>query len=548
MNRLPDRQTFAHFRGLVGVLLSDPRIGRWPVIADVVLLACGQVSVLIAISGAMEAYRAGESAARFAALFALGMLCTLGAETWARTKASRAFTRAVASRQRHIVAELRRTSLSQLEAIGQSTVRARLTSDAARVVEAGPIIVLLLSETLVTALTIAYGLFGDTRSVTLFVLLAALSAIPISVLGSQAEALARDFEDNRETLFGVVESVIDGFAQVKVHRPRSEALGAAYAADTAAHLGRGELMYRAFNTTEAVTQGLLFCLIGALALGYTHIVPEASAEADRLVLAALFVFDPVAHVIIDQLEAARGGAALARMDRLIATLADAPGEPPDASGEGFGRFEQLELRGVRFAYPDTPGRPGFAIGPIDLTLRPGEVVFVTGSNGSGKSTLLEVLTGLYARTDGELRINGRPMPALPPATARDLFGAIFADFTLFERGYGLGGVEPARVRALLAEMELDHVVGYADGAFSTVELSTGQRKRLAMVVTLLRDRPILVFDEWAADQDPRFRERFYRRLLPALAARGKAIIAVTHDDAYFDAADRRLHLADGRIT
>jgi putative ATP-binding cassette transporter len=109
------------------------------------------------------------------------------------------------------------------------------------------------------------------------------------------------------------------------------------------------------------------------------------------------------------------------------------------------------------------------------------------------------------------------------------------------------GVDPKRVRQLLQEVGLDHKVTYQEGRFSTVALSTGQRKRLAMVVALIEDRPIYVLDELSADQDPEFRRRYYEEFLPDLRARGKTLIVVSHDDRYFHLADRVIAMEDGRF-
>ena len=187
------------------------------------------------------------------------------------------------------------------------------------------------------------------------------------------------------------------------------------------------------------------------------------------------------------------------------------------------------------------------MGPIDLELRPGEVVFVTGKNGSGKSTFVKLLCGLYRRHGGELLVDGVSYPVDPGPGWRSRFATVFAEFTLFEQLYGMEEVDPAVVEAHLVEMELDHKVQFKEGRFGTVELSTGQRKRLALVIALLSDRTIYVFDEWTADQDPQFREAFYRRILPALRARGKTVVAVTHDDDSFDACDRRFHFEQGHM-
>lgn len=207
-------------------------------------------------------------------------------------------------------------------------------------------------------------------------------------------------------------------------------------------------------------------------------------------------------------------------------------------------FAQLEFRGVSFAYGASAGSDAFRVGPLSFTLRRGEITFIVGGNGSGKSTLTRLLTGLVHRERGEILFDGVAQDML---AVRDNFGAIFGDFHLFERLYGYRDVETRQVQALLRRFGLEGVTRYENGRFSTLALSTGQRKRLAMVVCLIEDKPVFVLDEWAADQDPGFREMYYRDLLPELRRRGKTVIAVTHDDRYFDVADQVIKLERGVI-
>ncbi len=194
------------------------------------------------------------------------------------------------------------------------------------------------------------------------------------------------------------------------------------------------------------------------------------------------------------------------------------------------------------------GEPrGFHLGPLDLTLRPGEIVFIAGGNGSGKTTLAKILTGLYAR---RRRGPSQRPPRHAGQTARNTAGCFrpsFADFYLFDRLLGLGGGANEQAKDYLACLGLAHKVQMHNGAFSTTDLSRGQRKRLALLVACLEDRPVYVFDEWAADQDPCFKEFFYTRLLPGLKERGKAVLAVTHDERYFHVADRLVRLDEGKI-
>jgi putative ATP-binding cassette transporter len=190
----------------------------------------------------------------------------------------------------------------------------------------------------------------------------------------------------------------------------------------------------------------------------------------------------------------------------------------------------------------------FLLGPIDLTLRPGELVYLVGGNGSGKSTLAKVITGLYPPAGGEIRLNGTLIGDQNRDDYRQCFSTVFSDYFLFDRIFSRGGPQAdRRIQSYLERLHLDHKVSIKDGVFSTTQLSQGQRKRLALLSAYMEDRPFYLFDEWASDQDPLFKEVFYTQLLPDLRSLNRAVLVITHDDRYFGHADRLVKLDYGRI-
>jgi putative ATP-binding cassette transporter len=209
-------------------------------------------------------------------------------------------------------------------------------------------------------------------------------------------------------------------------------------------------------------------------------------------------------------------------------------------------FESLRLSQVVFTYPPSEAGDGFALGPINFEVKAGETVFITGGNGAGKSTFLRLLTGLYQPQSGSVLLNRRPLEPERFQLLRDRIAAVFADYFLFQKLYGLDP-EPEAADKLLIEMGIADKTSFEDGGFTNVRLSTGQRKRLALIAAVLEGRPVLVLDEWAADQDPAFRRKFYEEVLPALKRRGVAVVAATHDDRWFHLADRQIRLIDGCI-
>ena len=178
------------------------------------------------------------------------------------------------------------------------------------------------------------------------------------------------------------------------------------------------------------------------------------------------------------------------------------------------------------------------------------IIQVCGTNGSGKSTFLRVLSGIYAPESGEIILDGRYIDNSNRDDYRALMSAIFFDYHLFRRLYGVPDPDPGEVNRLLELFRLSAKTGLVDGEFRTLELSGGQRRRLALIVSLLEKRPILLLDEWTAEQDPEFRRKFYDELLPDLMKAGATVVVITHDDRYLDELDlpaRRIRMDEGKI-
>jgi putative ATP-binding cassette transporter len=106
---------------------------------------------------------------------------------------------------------------------------------------------------------------------------------------------------------------------------------------------------------------------------------------------------------------------------------------------------------------------------------------------------------------------------------------------------------PEVIAQYLRLLQLEDKVQIEAGRFSTLSLSDGQRKRLALLVCFLEDKDIYLFDEWAADQDPLFKEIFYYRILADLKRENKVVVVISHDERYFQVADKVLVMEHGRL-
>jgi len=196
------------------------------------------------------------------------------------------------------------------------------------------------------------------------------------------------------------------------------------------------------------------------------------------------------------------------------------------------------------------GDNGFHVGPVNMTLKRGELVFLIGGNGSGKSTLAMLLTGLYQPVSGDILLDGQVVEASSMESYRRLFSAVFTDVHLFDRLIDDQGqaIDPALVHNWLERLKMQDKIKLEGNRVLNLKLSKGQTKRLALLLATAEQRDILLLDEWAADQDPHFRRIFYRELLPWLQSLGKTVFAISHDDHYFLHADRLLEMRDGTLS
>lgn len=211
-------------------------------------------------------------------------------------------------------------------------------------------------------------------------------------------------------------------------------------------------------------------------------------------------------------------------------------------------IQSLKLQNIFYSYPlNDESDKGFSLGPISYEFNAGKIYFIRGNNGSGKSTLVKILLGLAAPTAGNMFFNGLPVNFPANSSYRDNFSVVFSDFHLFKKLYGAPNFDVEVFDEAVKILEMQGKIELTDGVFSNLNLSTGQKKRVAMIVALLEGKKFIVLDEWASDQDPEFRKYFYEEILPSLKRVGKTIIAITHDDQYFGLADHVLVMDKGKL-
>ena len=445
--------------------------------------------------------------------------------------------------------KIRRSELMFLEKAGKGEIYARLTQDTTTISQCVPIIFSGYQSAVVIIASLIYMLVISVQAFAVTVVLLAIGAYIYSFNQRQMrEGLQQAIAQEAE-FFDSLTHLIDGFKEIKINRAKNDEV---FRRVEDVSRRTEEVMKQVsygYVDHMVLSQTFFFLILAAL----IFVMPTTDYSRPEIVLklttAILFMVSPLEGALVAwhyQMKAAVALGSIERLERLLdQNEHQEAGAPPPDPGR-FAGFSTLRLQNGVFAYPESES--SFQVGPLNLEIRRGTSTFVVGGNGCGKSTLLKLLTGLYPLQGGRISLDDEPVTAELIDAYRELYTCIFSDFHLFDRLYGLGDRDPAEVRQLIARMGLADKVDYRDGRFTNLDLSTGQRKRLALIASFLEDKPIYVFDEWAADQDVEFRARFYEEIIPDLTARGKTVIAVTHDDRWYDKCDQLLRLDYGKLS
>ena len=518
--------------------------------ACVGLLAGGSSAALMALITARITYSEGFASPWYFAGLALLVLLATTASGFISTHLA---NRTGYDMRLYLSRKLLDSPLRYVEEAGTHRVLAALTEDIPNL--AGG---LLRVPGLCTSLAILLGCIvflamlspAMLLTVVLFILVAVASYIVPQ--GRANRILARGREE-WDTLVGHFRTLSEGGKELKLNRRRRETfyneMVKTAAMSFRRHNSRGQYVYVLLNSWSQI---LYFVVTGIVIFVLPFWLGNISTRVlTGYVLTILYMGAPIAALVSIIPTFGVANISLRKLEKLGWSIRDLGDESEEDGAWAAGRMRcrrALELEGVTHSYRREGEDGNFTLGPIDLSVRAGELVFLVGGNGSGKTTLAKLLCGLYVPESGRILLDGQPVVDENRDAYRQNFSVVFSDFHLFERL--LGAEDPAvraRAEEYLAQLQLAHKVQLREGKLSTLELSQGQRKRLALLAEYIEDRPVYVFDEWAADQDPLFKDIFYYQILPELTARGKTVIAISHDDRYYRVADRIVKLDYGKV-
>jgi len=515
-------------------------------IANGILLAI--INIGADISGSE---RPGQNATpHLLLLFAIGMAIFILAKRYSLVLSTQVVEGMLKNTRIRVCDKIRKSELMTLEHLDQGQVFNRISQDmnlisqfSIVVISAGQDVVLLVCSLFYLSWLSSAAFFITVGGTAL-----AIYAYYFHVQATMEQL--KKVADKEGELFNLLGHILYGFKELRLNIRKNDSLFRSLTdiAETTRDLKTKSGV--TFATTLLFSQVFFYLLLATVVFVLPQYIPTYSSVIVKTTATILFISGPFTMVLNAAPTLSRAEVALDNLYTLERNLDRSLRGP--VAGEGwpltsFADFKKVWLRDVSFTYIDKQGSPTFTVGPINLSVNRGDIIFIVGGNGSGKSTVLKLLTGLYPPDSGAVMVDDRLVNAANAQAYGDLFSAIFSDFHLFDRLYGLEDVAEARVAALIEQMELGDKVRFADGRFSTLDLSTGQRKRLALIVALLEGKEIYIFDEWASDQDQHFRQRFYEFILRDLKNHGKTIIAVTHDDRFWHFADRVVKLDLGRV-
>jgi putative ATP-binding cassette transporter len=466
---------------------------------------------------------------------------------WVLTKLSQKVVYEVRAR---LSRQILNAPLRRLEEVGPGRVLSSLTEDVYNIA-----ITILNVPMLFMHLTLVIGSLAYLAWLSWTALVAVLVFMAVGVASFQlAVRMARPYlqgaRRDGDQLMGHFRALNDGAKELRLNTRRRETFLSKVVHETSMSLHDNNVTSNVILAAGNSWFNLVFfALIGLVIFGLPRVQALDMNVLTGYTLTIFYMLVPFETLtgIIPSLS--RADISLKRIESLGISLiedvaeAPAPGASPEKPS-----WRSLELEGVTHTYRHEMDNSSFTLGPVDLGFRPGELTFIVGGNGSGKTTLVKLLTGLYLPESGRILFDGAPVTDENRDVYRQNFSAVFSDFFLFESLLGLEHTElDARAREYLLQLQLEHKVKVQDGRLSTIDLSQGQRKRLALLTAFLEDRPIYVFDEWAADQDPHFRDIFYLHILPELKARGKTVLVISHDDRYYHLGDRLIKLDYGQV-
>ena len=467
----------------------------------------------------------------------------------------------VAKIRNRIALKLYKAEFSTLENIGTASIYTRLTQDITDISNLSSAIINSIKSIVVVSFMLIYVLYFSFES---FVVMFIGILLGIIAYGAYNRTYIKNWHNlslKETAFFEKFNHILHGFKEIRVNDKKNNSIFDEFVQANDAKTTTRIDALKLYNRNAAISHTFFYISLLFIVFVLPHFYEEYAAQIIHIVAIMLFIIgdlDPLLNAIICLSIVENAASNIInlenQLDQEIAKQEYMSSELIEQTTLSFQR--NIHLRGLVYQYDTGNSSNPFTIGPINLTIQKGELIFITGGNGSGKSTFLKMLVGLYLPKRGQIYVDydkGRTITGTLIGSDnyqayRELFTLLFTDFHLFNKLYGLERVDEQIVNDLLINLGLSsEKTSYQNGSFTNLKLSSGQKKRLALANCILEDKEIYIFDEVAADLDPAFRDVYYHEILQELQSRNKTIFVVSHDKDYWHVADRILELKNGQL-
>lgn len=447
-----------------------------------------------------------------------------------------------------IIDSVRNTDLKSLESIGKSNIFTRITHDTNFISQTSAFIVNAIQSAILIFFTLLYILYLSAPVFFLTVLSLSFAVYIFLSKQKKIENELRDASKKETELFDNLNHILDGFKELKMNYKKNNDI-----VDHFKQINRDGKELKTttglkFAVSQMFSETTFYLLIGTVVFILPQFTSLEVNDVTKVTTAILFIIGPIETVVNAFPLFFKANIAIENINKLKEQFKQqVKSDVKTPSVDTFKGFNCIKFIDLEFNYKDKELESTFSVGPINLEIKRNHTYLIKGGNGSGKSSLLKLLSGLYSTNNGRIEIDGKLIEEKEQPSYRELFSIIFTDFHLFDKLYGLTDIDDQKVKELLKKFDLDKKTDFKEGKFTNIDLSTGQKKRLGLIVSLLENKNIYIYDEVAADQDPEFRHYFYTTFLKELKDNDKTIILVSHDDKYFDTADQILHMDNGLV-
>ncbi|WP_158286417.1 cyclic peptide export ABC transporter [Chitinophaga sp. S165] len=529
------------------MVLQHSDIPKRTLIFYTVLSGIVNAVLLSVLNAAANSAGEGEVQVKYLLMFGCALAVFYITKRYILRKSVVIVENAVYNLRLRILEKLRKCELSPMESIGKDEIFTRVSNDTNFISQSAAVIINAFQALVLVTFALIYIAFLSFTAFTATIL---ILAIAISYFLRRQSAINQELRaanQNEAAFYDHIENLVEGFKEIKINHLKNEQLFSDIR-ETADYgksvkISSGLRFAVGFMFSEMVFYLLLASIIFLLPQFQTLY----AGTLTRLTASILFVIGPLENIVTTIPLFAKAIQSTQNIDHLERKISSFSEEDTKKAYPPLPAFEEIKLENVVYDYMDEDRQSSFTLGPINFTLKKGALICIIGGNGSGKSTFLKVLTNLYHPGSGRIMVNGHDLKHYNKEDYRYWFSTIFTDFHLFPKIYGIPKLNADKVNEYINLMGLSHKTHFNGENFSNVRLSTGQRKRLALICTLLEDKPIMILDEVTADQDPGFKKFFYTEVLPSFRLKGKTVIMVSHDDKYTEQFDQVIEMEYGKI-